>query len=32
MNKIDLVKKKKDLMKVSEEFKLPGYERFDFLL
>ncbi|XP_054809704.1 GTP-binding protein ERG-like [Prosopis cineraria] len=29
MNKIDLVKKKKDLMKVSEEFKhLPGYERF----
>ncbi|KAF7808520.1 GTP-binding protein ERG [Senna tora] len=28
MNKIDLVKKKKDLMKVSEEFKnLPGYER-----
>ncbi|XP_028787103.1 GTP-binding protein ERG-like [Neltuma alba] len=29
MNKIDLVKKKKDLMKVSEEFEhLPGYERF----
>ncbi|KAK7273992.1 hypothetical protein RIF29_15061 [Crotalaria pallida] len=28
MNKIDLVKKKKDLLKVAEEFKdLPGYER-----
>lgn len=28
MNKIDLVEKKKDLLKVAEEFKdLPGYER-----
>jgi len=28
MNKIDLVEKKKDLLKVVEEFKdLPGYER-----
>lgn len=32
MNKIDLVKKKKDLVKVSEEFNLPGYERYAFLL
>ncbi|KHN35766.1 GTP-binding protein ERG [Glycine soja] len=29
MNKIDLVEKKKDLLKVAEEFKdLPGYERY----
>ncbi|KAJ7954397.1 GTP-binding protein ERG-like [Quillaja saponaria] len=29
MNKIDLVEKKKDLLKVSEQFKdLPGYERY----
>ncbi|KAM1045079.1 hypothetical protein ACFX2A_036944 [Malus domestica] len=28
MNKVDLVEKKKDLLKVAEEFKdLPGYER-----
>ncbi|TKY44474.1 GTP-binding protein ERG [Spatholobus suberectus] len=28
MNKIDLVEKKKDLLKIAEEFKdLPGYER-----
>lgn len=28
MNKIDLVEKKKDLLKVAEEFKdLPGYDR-----
>lgn len=28
MNKIDLVEKKKDLLKVVEEFKdLPGYDR-----
>lgn len=28
MNKVDLVKKKKDLLKVSEELKdLQGYER-----
>lgn len=28
MNKIDLVEKKKDLLKVAEQFKdLPGYER-----
>ena len=28
MNKIDLVEKKKDLLKVIEEFKdLPGYDR-----
>lgn len=28
MNKIDLVEKKKDLLKVAEEFKdLPGFER-----
>ncbi|KAE9453639.1 hypothetical protein C3L33_14466, partial [Rhododendron williamsianum] len=32
MNKVDLVEKKKDLLKVAEQFKgLPGYERF-FLL
>ncbi|XP_052174020.1 GTP-binding protein ERG isoform X2 [Diospyros lotus] len=29
MNKVDLVEKKKDLLKVAEEFKdLPGYERY----
>ncbi|GAU20422.1 hypothetical protein TSUD_12410 [Trifolium subterraneum] len=29
INKIDLVEKKKDLLKVAEEFKdLPGYERY----
>ncbi|XP_057976231.1 GTP-binding protein ERG [Malania oleifera] len=29
MNKIDLVEKKKDLLKIAEEFKeLPGYERY----
>lgn len=29
MNKIDLVEKKKDLLKVAEEFKdLPGYDRY----
>lgn len=29
MNKIDLVEKKKDLLKVAEQFKdLPGYERY----
>ncbi|XP_059656969.1 GTP-binding protein ERG [Cornus florida] len=29
MNKIDLIKKKKDLLKVAEEFKdLPGYQRY----
>lgn len=28
MNKVDLVEKKKDLLKVAEQFKdLPGYER-----
>lgn len=28
MNKVDLVEKKKDLLKVAQEFKdLPGYER-----
>lgn len=28
MNKVDLVTKKKDLLKVTEEFKhLPGYDR-----
>lgn len=28
MNKVDLVKKKKDLLKVAEEFNgLPGFER-----
>lgn len=28
MNKVDLVEKKKDLLKVADEFKdLPGYER-----
>ena len=28
MNKVDLVKKKKDLLAVAEQFKdLPGYER-----
>lgn len=28
MNKVDLVEKKKDLLKVSEQFKdLQGYER-----
>lgn len=31
MNKVDLVEKKKDLLKVAEEFKdLPGYERYYF--
>lgn len=29
MNKVDLVEKKKDLLKVAEQFKdLPGYERY----
>ncbi|CBI27222.3 hypothetical protein VitviT2T_000100 [Vitis vinifera] len=29
MNKVDLVEKKKDLLKVADEFKdLPGYERY----
>lgn len=29
INKIDLVEKKKDLLKVSEQFKdLPGYDRW----
>lgn len=29
MNKVDLVKDKKDLLKVAKEFEdLPGYERF----
>ncbi|CAM8927791.1 unnamed protein product [Rhodiola kirilowii] len=29
MNKVDLVVKKKDLLKVAGEFKdLPGYERY----
>ncbi|KAK9286748.1 hypothetical protein L1049_015152 [Liquidambar formosana] len=29
MNKVDLIEKKKDLLKVAEEFKdLPGYERY----
>lgn len=28
INKVDLIEKKKDLLKVAEEFKdLPGYER-----
>lgn len=28
MNKVDLVEKKKDLLKVDEQFKdLPGFER-----
>jgi GTP-binding protein Era len=28
INKVDLVEKKKDLLKVAEQFKdLPGYER-----
>ncbi|KAE8688027.1 GTP-binding protein ERG [Hibiscus syriacus] len=30
MNKVDLVEKKKDLLKVAEQFKdLPGYERIE---
>lgn len=29
MNKVDLVEKKKDLLKVAEEFQnLPAYERY----
>ncbi|KAK9267377.1 hypothetical protein L1049_009802 [Liquidambar formosana] len=29
MNKVDLIEKKKDLLKVAKEFKdLPGYERY----
>lgn len=29
MNKVDLVEKKKDVLKVFDEFKdLPGYERY----
>lgn len=32
MNKVDLVEKKKDLLKVAEQFKdLPGFERWIFL-
>lgn len=30
MNKVDLVEKKKDVLKVVDEFKdLPGYERYN---
>lgn len=33
MNKVDLVEKKKDLLKVAEQFKdLPGYERLVLFL
>ena len=33
MNKVDLVEKKKQLLKVAEEFEdLPGYERYGSLV
>lgn len=33
MNKVDLVEKKKDLLKVAEQFNgLPGFERWGFLV
>jgi GTPase Era involved in 16S rRNA processing len=32
MNKVDLVEKKKDLLKVAEEFQdLPAYERWIYI-
>ena len=32
MNKVDLVEKKKELLKVAEQFKdLPGFDRWDIL-